>query len=774
MIELQELARRLAGATINVIDPSSAAASDPLPPHVLPVAIGCTLPPSCAGRGVQIMKTGTPRASANAMAERLDRAAVPVFGEPAGLTPASAASVQALSDSMCFFAKEAGPDSVLTAMMLLARRAGVAEAPHALSAWQAQADAWDAGRVPSQPSTSWAALSSVLTHAVYTEPGEGIVEPLRVAWQAGLDLMLETIASGHSPGLLPANLPEHGSRARAALRRLEAVYLDCLQHAQVVQLSVPLRAAPHRSLVVDAILCVEHEYSDALKIFARADAVHAAGGRGFALILSFRPTAPAWNRYTIHADPDCMLDLRPLWRALEEAEAAERMRVGVADRAIGNDLERARREAAGVRMRSIASKALRSRVGIPSKDLPVRRLGVVAHPWVDPWYIDPSCSMVASPGKFDPGPGAATCLQWAQVQAVFWATFRPLQAVRVRPLLRGDGIAASEWGAAQPILGTPPWSTDVVASVVDPFPLRVVRWSRDVPEPSSQRLAGPEVDPSGAQTIDLSPTALAMLARLAASPKPEHSMQLHGLPPAQQWERVELEGGFAVVARRGCILVDDWRDIAVDTPAVLQAMRAARRLAMHADAHAAAYLRHNERLKAIARASRGPFDRSLSDFLIEVADERAATAANDIDAEALQQADGNAATLFRALTRHWHTAERLQAVERGLARLEQSVRAQLESRSGLALKVISMVGLPLAAAGLAAKPIVSAANAALLAAGIRLPWGDEVAGSLKEAAELPVALACACLAYIVLRRWVVRLARPSGSDSSLSRRQLDQ
>ncbi|MBL8425441.1 MAG: hypothetical protein JNK06_18405 [Candidatus Accumulibacter phosphatis] len=658
---------------------------------------------------------------------------------PAELQSAGGDALSRGPQHLAFFVQDASPDSVFTVLLLLARQAGVQDAD-ALRRWLDEISAWNSGAMPEEPEHSWPALASCLAHALFPNSRRPDDRPTAAdlagfdrSWRSVFQFLLDTLVDEHDPARMPRYLRGHGRAAAAALARLRQIYLDCLQHASVLQLSVPLRAAAGRRVVVDTLLCVEHEASDALKLFGRGDRENPPGHRGFGLAVSYRPNAEDWNRFTIHGDPALGLDLSGLWVKLESLETeAWRGEGGQIDRPAGTIMGPNGSVPASFSQADLAQLA---RAGGRA-----RPLAGVRNCWVNPWYIGAEASLIGSPGKdIDGVEAGATRLSWKEVADAVWTTFMPMAELQLVTLFSRPSGEVEE-APAQRLLDTAACHRADATSQEGPS-FRYLRWPRD-----AQRAD------QAADTADLSETALRLLATVAQSPSAVGKLSHAGLVPPDTYRTVQLNGGFAVIADKGCILIDDWRDVGLNAREMFEAMRLAADLCAHADEHSQIYLGNCKELDENSRPRSALLDRPLNRLLIRLAEHRSKLATTTVETFGLQLADSNAEKLYAELVSHWHVRERLALADQGYARLEQTIRALMDSRAALGIKIISFWGLPIAAAGGLTKPVVSALNATLLQAGIHLDVSETVASNLRDVADGCVFLLFVLFFYRLIRR----------------------
>lgn len=603
-----------------------------------------------------------------------------------------------LRDRLAFFVKDCSPDSLLAVFVVLARCAGV-DLGASFNVWRDEVDGWDRGRMPAESQRCWSALVSALAHASFPDqvPADRAarsdeLQRFAAAWQKSFAFLLQSIAQSDDPG----NMPLHGRailhQAQAVLARQRQTYEDCLRHAVVQQLSLPLAATPQRQITVDCLFVVEHEFSDALKLFARHDSHRAPGRHGFGLVASYRPQAEDWNQFTIFTDPALGVDLTRIWVALEREETKRWRKDAFIERIAGPVTP----VDAGALYASFTGDDLARLLNAGGQ---ARPLSGVANCWQNPWYIAPDGSLVGSPGKDVHGTRAGgTRLGWQDVMTTIWRVGRPLGGVRLRSV-----DVSGTTGPECPLLAVTPMQYGSSPSAAGPF-VRWVEWPRD----SEVR------EPGIASTADLALTAQQMLATLASSAGPCEDMQLPELALPGSFEMIELNGGFAVVSRHGCVLVDDWRDVALEKTQMLTALLAARHLSSVAQSSQEICHALGEDFRRLRRKRTDVIAKPLLDVLDKSAAVRAEVADGLMQSTVVGLTDPSAQRLFYCLLERWDAKPRLVRAEADASRIESATRGLIEARSGLALRMLSFYGIPLAVASAVSQPLMSLVNAGLL------------------------------------------------------------
>ncbi|MCI0148161.1 hypothetical protein KNO81_19930 [Paraburkholderia sediminicola] len=660
-------------------------------------------------------------------------------------------------DAMVFFVKDASPDSLLAALLLVAHLAGVADAIACFEPWLDSATNWDQGYMPEQPFRSWPALASALSHARFPAPsaqGSTTAAGLssfsfQLAWDRSFAFLIQSLMAGAKPEEMPQTLHWAGSPATIALRRLQQVYEHTLTHATMLQLSVPLTDAPGRRVMVDALVYVEDEPSDAVKVFGRMDARRASGGRGFRLAAAYRPTAADWNRFTIHADPTEGLDLTALWVELErrETEAYRQRDSGLiartADKAAPSEAEFVAGKVDGL---SFLPKGVIGPNSFESRDLDrlsdksgkARVLATVNNIWRNPWFLFKDASLIGSPGKDERNAVAGpTLLNWEQVVDSLWVVFNPLSGIRVEAL-RG------------PEEGTPPIEVNLLEAPAMDLGLaksgpifRYLDWPKGAAKSTQTR---------GIVLDDLNTRIIAALAEQPARPAP---ITLSNLPPRAECRLVSLSGGFAVVSNGGCVVVDDWHDMRLGASEMVKALRRAGKWKAELDGHVEDLTRFNDKMPSLTRGDSQPGNAYT--LIGEVALARSRLASLRVIA-ASSLNDANARLLDQELKSFWGLAEREAYVAQGYDQIETSVKALQDARSARLLKYLGIYGFPAFISVNFSKPLANFINAYCVSRGwVWLTKPSPLYDALGMVGEAVSWLACtALLAWLLswlYRKW---------------------
>ena len=642
------------------------------------------------------------------------------------LTALAGQSPAQVLDGMVFFIKDASPDSLLTALLLVAHVAGVAKMDTTFDQWITSVTNWDLGHMPEQPFRSWPALASALSHSHFAvsdasaSPSPAALgrAPLRpeAAWDRSFEFLINSLKSGHEPEQMP-RVP--GSLAVIALRRLEQVYEHTLTHATMLRLSVPAADAPTAHVMVDTLVYVEDDPSDAVKIFGRTDTKRASGGRGFKLGVTYRPSADAWNRFTIHGDPTEGLDLTRLWVELErrETEAYREPATGfitrMADKGAPGRDEFAAGKAGGLKF---LPRGISGPNSFKTDDLDrlsnkigeARVLASVNNIWCNPWFLLKDASLIASPGLDEARAQAEPSrLTWDQVLDSLWTVFNPLSGIRVQARLSAKEATLED----VELLKAPAMDPGQVGPV-----FRYLDWTKGTARSNQTR------------GIELNDSDVRILAALAEQPARPAPIGLANLPPRTECRLVMLNGGCAVLSNGGCVVIDDWHDPRLKDSEIIEAMQKSAEWRKQLDRHEVDLSTFNKEWKGEAdernasefngqsrrprpNTARGWLKESASYRLLgQVALGRSTLAGQRVKAAASLK-DANARLLYQELKSFWGLAERESYVDQGYQQSEASAKALLDARSARLVKFLAIYGFPAFVSSNISKPMANIVNA---------------------------------------------------------------
>ena len=303
--------------------------------------------------------------------------------------------------------EDLGPDTCLSFICLYARLNG-ADPADLPSQWVDYANRWEQGDVKTtgQPLESWGCLLSALGHSYWQRtpakgdaPGQISPKQLKSGFVVCLRFTLGLLLSGCQPDRVArsdaGNLDEY-HQALALVDYERKVYLQALQHAELVQLLMPLRDS-NRKALVDVFIASDLALTGTIKSFIRNDAEHPWLCTGFAVMALHRPTERGTgNDITISADPSSRITLEALHQEIEA-------------------LETERWSAQG-----------KSRPA----DHPRRGFD-----WNEPWYLEPvNKSLIGAPHWLVKDALHGSKLKWEDVMSVLWRLYSPARDLRTKPL----------------------------------------------------------------------------------------------------------------------------------------------------------------------------------------------------------------------------------------------------------------------------------------------------------------------------------------------------
>ncbi len=618
--------------------------------------------------------------------ERPPGVAALALDPPAELLARWRAAVGADADPVRFFARfsviaeDSSPDSVLGLILLLARLNGVP--PDAVpQAWPRAAAAWEQGQSRiADPFAHWAPLLVALGHGYWNSdllaaaPANGapldaaarareIDAALGAAWLACLRFSVALLKADAPPAPL-AELPACPEAARAAafLRYEAERYRHALDHAETLQLRLPMQGPGGRWRIVDACLLDEQALTGNLKVFLRNDRVHPWLGDGFGLMGLERPAlAGTGGAMTVSVDPDLGVHLTDLWRALERLEDAAWQ---------------------GERPCDCPRLGLK---GYPDG----RRPNGTPAP-NQPWWDDRgSYTLIAGPDRLQDGtPGSR--LDWrADVLEALWSCYKPTHGLR---FLCDDGeVRPFEACRPEPLCmtqGTPGHGAPDASSAGPTKQRLLLRWPRPPHAPAA--------NPSAAnEPILLAPTLLrCLIAPIANAELPADRRHcLASLPDPERFDAIAVTGGMVLVHAGGLVLFDDWHPAPLDhAPIDTEARQVGARLALLArTGHEAEGLlqRMDRQIRTgrwVGLAAAGNLDRLTG---IKVALLRG------LDETAGASPDPRLAALRTSLERRWGIGDRLERLRGTLDELERTLRAYAEQRAARLVTFLTVFGFPL-------------------------------------------------------------------------------
>jgi hypothetical protein len=415
---------------------------------------------------------------------------------------------QAVLDRLSLVVEDASPDSVFSILLLLLRMAGhkIDEVPRE---WLEAVDSWERDGVADDPFVSWCALFSALTHSRLPAIAQSVETLVAESWTDGLRFAAACLKRGCPPNDIPAlSDVSQWRRAHVALQHEERIYVDWLPHATVIQLSVPLGAAPRRRALVDGLVFVEDEITGSTKSFYRNDRVRAPLKDGFALAARYRPSqAGTGNEFTIDVDPRRGIHLGELWEELERRETEAWLASG----------------------ETRPNNNVRLLEGIDSR-------------WNEPWYLNSEGTLIGAPRRLEPYQ-RGTRLTWSDVNDAVWTVFNPFIGVKLCPV-----------GSDAPIAFLSLMSQDFQRAGHNNFRHRFnEKWLVMARWPRSMREGWTSV-----RALSDAPIVSRLLA--ASINRDPAELKLQILQGPDSWNTISLVGGLAVVTHEGAFVLDDWRE----------------------------------------------------------------------------------------------------------------------------------------------------------------------------------------------------------------------
>lgn len=422
-----------------------------------------------------------------------------------------------LLESSTLVVTDASPDRVLAFVVLLFRLIS-SEKPVLLDSWISAARAVRLdGSVFGPPKQNWIALHAAGTHSIishFTDPGRN--DTYGKAWLQASRFIADALRNGFMPDAMPI-VPSirHQPEFMSAFEREKEIYHGWLEHAEIVQLRLPMRLSAgegnERFRVVDAIFYEELEPIGAGNIFMRTDTEHSPLGRGFSVGVAYRPQGRPGNRFFVTSDVNSGITLKWIHTALEQTETQAWQQQGK---------ER------------------------PST-LPRPLLGVPENAWNEPWFDGyGEFKFLAEPREQTLPDGSevtGSLLSWADVKRAIWETSSPLRHVVLAELLV-DMENPSR---------SPPASYRSIWEICQ-SPALAVAGCKKI---SSLRWA-PKISADNA-AISMN-SVLGALASLPNNRISQHEV-FSGIASPKSFDKIEVPGGFGLVTNEGVVLFDDWR-----------------------------------------------------------------------------------------------------------------------------------------------------------------------------------------------------------------------
>jgi len=676
----------------------------------IPIAVGGGLPKGTEINGVKLVKGPEDRSLCEHVLENTATilAQEPIRYLEKGLPPSN------YLNRLVFFVKDASPDSLMAVVLLLVGLSEV-EQNDILLQWVESITSWDLGIMPANPYKAWPALASALSHSRFSKRGEGrgAMGEYQLAWNRSFEFLYSSVQKGYHPEELPLPRTRLEVDAVSSMRRMEQLYDEILGQAKILQLSVPLRDTPGRRVMVDALCFIEDEPSDAAKVFGRVDSCRAPGGRGFALSVSYRPGGAPWNKFTISSDPNAALDLTSLWEALERKETDKwRDATGWIFRKADKNTETSD-SFNDTRPRSFG--LLEDLDQLSDRSGEARPLANVCNIWADPWFLFPDASLIGCPGKDSKGDLTdGSRLVWQEVIDILWEEYNPLRGIKINTFTWHDrsGIVNTTLFDAQPIQF--PTTPDESSKFEEPY-FRYLDWS------PIYKLEENRQTPS----ISMSTTNTSLFAALANRGKSTShtSIRLKELPPAAACKLIVLNGGFAILGNKGCIVVDDWHDQSLDRNEFFNMFEMAYVWARKCAGHLKAIEEINQSLSKWEEISKS--DANIHRIIGNNVKLRSQFITDQEKFASSHIQDNNARIVYEVLLGFWGLSLRASHISQSYADFEQSIKSLQEVRSGWLLRQITIIGLPATVASGICKPAQLSFNSFLLWLGFQLPLTKE-------------------------------------------------
>lgn len=419
--------------------------------------------------------------------------------------------------SYVLLVEDASPDSCLGLILFLAR-AGEVAVPPQIEAMIAHVRAWEQGMSYGidRPERCYGVLHNALVHRLFDSSwGE--------AWVDGLSLCAAALEGAVDP-MNVTELPAAEGRLRTA-RSFVAYeresYLDTLRQGETVQLLLPMQGRLGRYRMVDALIATETNAIGANKIFVRNDREHTWFQDGFALYAVHRPPAVGdGGDVTISTTPEVGLELRDLWRRLEELEDE-------------------------------AWKGARPD-GAPRQDIHLypggRRADGRSSGPTEPWYINRGENLIGAPRGLPPHP-AGTRLGWQEICEALWSTYNPY----------AGAIVEAPNKSRLPLHEFPPETArDETATRLGRH-LAIATWPGAGLSKHGEEVQRPQY------LVQRNPTLNRYLAACiqrwsGGMPPARVGIRLCDLPNEQSLATLPLSGGFAVICREGAFILNDFRE----------------------------------------------------------------------------------------------------------------------------------------------------------------------------------------------------------------------
>lgn len=601
-------------------------------------------------------------------------------------------SVKELLQDAVFVVPDTGPDTVLGIFLMLAYLDGVIDG-EVFSPWIEAVLDWEKGIIPDDWQKTWTSVSSAIAHLHYDDFGKEAnpEDSMHAAFKDALLFLLIQFECKNNPADITFGYTEVERRVSASVNRLKQIYRQTFPHSQIVQLTVPLLGANTRTISVDTLIVVEHEQNDAVKLLSRVDSERAPSGVGFGLVLSFRPNADPWNFVTLYSDPTQNLDLSAIWVALEAAETEKyRAENGTIDRPAGKN--------SGF-LGDPKSLYPPSELTNLDKTVTARLIHNAGNCWINPWFLAPDRSLIASPGKNENRePMEGTRLTIKEIVNTLWTICLPLgdtPVITCEPHLENATRQPIDRSASVFELSGTVFSKDDENAVQPVF--RYVRWPRNsdrinhISDTSNDwRLQHPGGGSISSQTAE---RVLATLAGKASAGIPAFDELLL----ADGYNRLELGGGFALISDTGVIVIDDWGERDLCASEIWNAFQSVADIKSRLQRNTRDVAKQSKELANLVHD--GPMSRRLSRATESLAVIRSRVTTLSVSEQREQLTDSAAIHLHKVICDRWQLGARIEALNLQISRIDDSISALGEKRSAGALRLLSLFGLPLYGAG---------------------------------------------------------------------------
>ena len=400
--------------------------------------------------------------------------------------------------------EDLAPDTCLSFIYLFARLNG-ADTADFPPEWVDYANRWEQGDVKTtgKPLESWGCLLSALGHSYWQRapaagdaPAQLNTGQLKAGFVVCVRFTLGLLLNGCQPDQVvrshAGSLDEY-HQALALVDYERKVYLQALQHAERVQLLMPLRDSS-RKVLVDVFIASDLALTGTIKSFIRNDAEHPWIGTGFPLMALHRPSERGTgNDITISADPSSRITLKALHQKIEARECACWKKNG------------------------------------KSRPADHPRPG---YKWNEPWYLEPTNqSLIGAPHWLVKGEQYGSKLEWKDVVSALWRLYNPARNLPLEP---------------EPLRRLP--AQEKVGDST--------RSSGPMEQPRKKLLADQRVRGEQSIVLSPTMKRY-LMAKALRSGAQHAAIGIDDLPYERSFDFLALPGGFALIHREGTYLMDD-------------------------------------------------------------------------------------------------------------------------------------------------------------------------------------------------------------------------